>query len=45
VIREQGTSNGKGLRKRYATNSSTASSTKQAENRCEAAHRFASLDT
>lgn len=43
VIREQGVSNGKGLRKRYATKSSTTSSIKQAENRCEAAHRFASL--
>jgi len=44
VIREQGALNGKGLRKRYATKSSMASSTKQAENRCEAAQRFASLD-
>lgn len=43
VIREHGALNGKGFKNIYATNSSIASSTKQAENRCEAAHRFASL--
>lgn len=43
VIREHGALNGKGFKNIYATNSSTASSSKQAENRCEAAHRFASL--
>jgi hypothetical protein len=43
AMREQGALNGKGFKKRYATNSSTASSTKEVENRCEATHRFASL--
>lgn len=43
VIREEGALNGKGFKKMYATNSSIASSTKQAENRCDATHRFASL--
>lgn len=44
VMREQGAVNGKGFTKRCATNNSTASSTKQAENRWEVTHRFASLD-
>lgn len=43
VTREHGTLNGKGFKNRYETNSSTASSTKQAENKCEAAHLFATL--
>lgn len=43
VIRESGAWKGRGFKKIDATNSSTASSTKHAEKKCEAIHRLANL--
>lgn len=45
VIREKGGSNGKGLKKRFETKSSTASSVSTVENRCAETHLLASLQS